>query len=69
MTILNGVHSSPEMLLQRIDAMMRELQEMRRLLLSQAEQSEEDMLEQLWGVLGHGTWPEYDDDFDVERFV
>ena len=69
MTMLNGVHISPEMLLQRIDAMMRELQEMRRLLLSQAEQPENGLLAQLWGVLGQGSWDEYNEDFDGERFV
>lgn len=69
MTPLSSIHTSPEMLLQRIDAMMRELQEMRRLLLSQAEQSEEGLVEQLWTALGQGRWDEYNQDLNTERFV
>ncbi len=69
MAMLNGLQTSPEALLQRIDAMMRELQEMRRLLLSQAKQPQEDLVKQLWGMLGEGDWDEYADDFDWERFL
>ncbi|MBN2001832.1 MAG: hypothetical protein JXA21_00635 [Anaerolineae bacterium] len=68
MTILNGVQTTPEALLQRIDAIMRELQEMRRLLMSQSRQIDEDLVEQLWGSLGQGTWDEYHDDLDREYF-
>ncbi len=68
MTMLNGVHTTPEALLQRIDAIMRELQEMRRLLMSQSRQIDEDLVEQLWGILGQGTWDEYHEDFDWEHF-
>jgi hypothetical protein len=68
MTMMNGVHTSPEALLQRIDAIMRELQEMRRLLLNQAQQPEEGLVEQLWGALGQGDWEEYHENLDEERF-
>lgn len=69
MTMMHGVHTSPESLLQRIDAMMRELQEMRRLLLNQAQQPEEGLVEQLWGALGEGNWDEYQENLDAERFA
>lgn len=68
MAILSGVQTTPEALLQRIDAIMRELQEMRRLIMSQSRQIDEDLVEQLWGILGHGDWDEYQEELDWEYF-
>ena len=69
MGMMNGMQTSPEALLQRIEAMMRELQEMRRLLLIQNRPPEENLVEQLWSALGQGTWDEYRDDLAWECFV
>ncbi len=44
-----------EALLQRIDTMMRELQEMRRLILAQSQPSEADLIEQLHGAFAPQT--------------
>ena len=53
----------------RIDAMIRELQAMRRELATvpQAE-SKPNLVEDLFGALGHGTWDEYDLNLDWARF-
>lgn len=72
MNTLSTVQISPEALLQRIDGIMRELQELRRLVLeqppSQVESSESDLVAQLAGCLGQGSWNEYEDDINWERF-
>jgi hypothetical protein len=61
---------STEAVLQRIDAIMRELVELREVVLrKQTEQPPADNLaQQLYGVLGHGNWNEYDFDLDWQRF-
>jgi hypothetical protein len=53
----------------RIDAMMRELETMRRQLttIPKAEPSV-GLTDGLFGVLGHGTWAEYDLNLDWARF-
>lgn len=64
---------SPESLLKRIDAIMRELQELRRLVVAesppQAEPHEPGLVAQLAGCLGQGSWDEYEDDVEWERFA
>jgi hypothetical protein len=68
MNTLSTVQVSPEALLQRIDTIMHELQELRRLIVAepppQAEPHEPGLVAQLAGCLGQGSWDEYDADFD-----
>ena len=62
---------SSEVLIQRIDAIVRELQELRRLVSSQSQPQEapSDIVSQLAGCLGQGSWDEYEDDIELERFA
>jgi hypothetical protein len=73
MNTLSTVQVSPEALLQRIDAIMRELQELRRLVVAesppQAEPHGPGLVAQLAGCLGQGSWDEYEDDIEWERFA
>ena len=58
-----------EALLQRIDAIARELEMLRQSILHpRADQSNGDLAQQLYGALGQGTWDEYDQDLDWQRF-
>lgn len=60
---------SQEAILQRIDTVIRELEELRRIvMLQQAEQSSDDLAQRLYGALGQGTWEEYDPDINWKRF-
>jgi hypothetical protein len=56
-------------ILERIDAMIRELEIMRRQLatLPKAEPSS-GLTDKLFGALGHGSWEEYDLNLDWARF-
>jgi len=67
------VQVPPEALLQRIDAIMRELQELRQLVIAQplfqGKPQEPDLVAQLSGCLGQGSWKEYEDDIEWERFA
>ena len=59
-----------EVILQRIDATIRELEGLRKALLrSQEEVTENDLARQLYGALGQGDWDEYDPDLDWQRFA
>jgi predicted transcriptional regulator len=56
---------SPEAILQRIDTIMRELGELRQMVLRiQSEPAAGNLAQQLYGVLGQGTWEEYDMQLD-----
>lgn len=77
MNTLSTVRVSPEALLQRIDAIMRELQELRRLVQSQSQPQESppDIVAQLAGALapksrpeGFSAFEEYDMITEWERF-
>ena len=61
-----------DVLLKRIDAMMRELVDLRQLILaraeSQARPADPDLVARLAGCLGQGSWDEYEDDVEWERF-
>jgi hypothetical protein len=60
--------SDPE-IVQRIDAMIRELQLLREMVAArQPKKSETHLVEDLFGVLGNGSWAEYDSALDWERF-
>lgn len=52
----------------RIDEMIRELQALRRQLTPSAPAVPPNLVDQLFGALGHGTWEEYDLDLDWKRF-
>ncbi len=57
-------------ILQRIDAIMHELQELRAALLWQrSETPAAGKAQELFGALGQGTWDEYDPDLDWQRFT
>jgi hypothetical protein len=59
---------SPEAILQRIDAIMRELGELRQMALRiQSQPTTGDLAQQLYGVLGHGSWEEYDMQLDCQQ--
>lgn len=56
-------------IVRRIDAMIRELQLLREMVaIRQLEKSETPLADDLFGVLGRGSWSEYDSDLDWERF-
>ena len=61
-------HASPDPVLRRIDAIIRELQELRRVVLVQERSADGNLTAQLYGALGQGTWDEYDSDLDWQRF-
>jgi hypothetical protein len=73
MDMIPTIHVSPEALLQRIDTIIRELQELRQLVVVQPQHQTEphkpDPVTQLAGCLGQGSWDEYEDDVEWERFA
>ncbi len=63
------VVQSPETILQRLDAIMRELEELREMVAHfPVNATAGNLAQQLYGVLGQGTWDEYDLDLDWQRF-
>jgi hypothetical protein len=58
----------PEQILDRIDAIIQELQALRQVVLAQTHPAEEDLATQLYGALGQGSWEEYDAQLDWQRF-
>ena len=65
----SNTDESPEAILQRIETIMRELAELRQMVLHiQSEPAAGDLAQQLYGVLGHGSWEEYDVQLDWQRF-
>ncbi len=62
-------NQSSQVLLRRIDAIMRELQALRQSVKAmQTNVPETDLAQQLYGALGKGSWDEYDPDLDWQRF-
>lgn len=60
---------SPETILQRIDTILRELEALRKMVAHTCvEPATDNQAQQLYGVLGRGTWDEYDRDLDWQRF-
>ncbi len=54
---------------ERIDAMIRELEAMRRQLTTLPKvESSSDLTDELFGALGQGSWAEYDLNLDWARF-
>jgi hypothetical protein len=61
--------TTAETIVKRIDAIVYELQELRRTILEETQPSDKNLVEQLYGVLGKGTWDEYDHHIDWKRFA
>jgi predicted component of type VI protein secretion system len=60
---------SPQVIVQRIDAIMQELGELRQMIIRiQTKLPKDNLAEQLYGILGKGTWGEYDLDLEWQRF-
>jgi hypothetical protein len=57
-----------EAVLERIDAILRELLELRQTVASHGRAARGNAAAQLFATLGHGTWEEYDLDADWQRF-
>lgn len=55
-------------LLERIDAIARELEELRKVVWLQAQLPERNLTNRLYGALGQGSWDEYDLELDWQRF-
>lgn len=63
------VVQSPETILQRLDAILRELQDLREMVAhAPVNATAGNLAQQLYGVLGRGTWDEYDPALDWQRF-
>jgi hypothetical protein len=63
-----GVETKPELIIKKIDAIVHELQELRRTIQVQIRPPETNLAEQLYGALGRGSWEEYDHDLEWRRF-
>ena len=56
-------------LLERIDAIIDELQVLRQTVLAmQSSPAQSHLTQQLYGAFGQGTWAEYESDLDWQRF-
>lgn len=62
------MESTAETLLERIDAIAHELEELRQAVLAQIRQPDRNVADQLYGVLGQGSWDEYGLNLDWQRF-
>lgn len=61
--------ASPQVILRQIDAIIHELETLRTSVVTMlGEADSSDLTQQLFGVLGQGTWTEYDPDLDWQRF-
>ena len=60
---------STKAIVQRIDTIIQALQELRQVVLAQKPSPNRGLASQLYGVLGQGTWDEYDSDLDWQRFA
>jgi hypothetical protein len=58
-----------QVILEKIDTIAHELQELRKVVQSQARPPERNLAEQLFGALGQGSWDEYDLHVDWHRFA
>lgn len=60
--------SNPQQIAERIDGIIRELEQLRRQLVKPVDRPAQGLTDQLFGALGHGAWREYDLDLDWQRF-
>jgi hypothetical protein len=63
------METTPETIIQKIEAIVYELQELQRTLQAQTRPSAPNLAEQLFGALGKGTWDEYELHLDWQRFA
>jgi len=61
--------TTPEAVIKQIDAIIRELQGLRQIILVQTRPPNGNLTEQLYGALGQGSWDEYDLHLDWQRFA
>lgn len=61
--------TTPETIVKRIDAIICELQVLRQTILVQTRPPNGNIVEQLYGALGQGSWDEYDLYLDWQRFA
>lgn len=61
--------TTPEVIVKRIDAIIHQLQELRRTILVQTRPPDGNLVERLYGALGQGSWDEYDLHLDWQRFA
>jgi hypothetical protein len=54
--------------LDRIDAILRELLELRQTVVAQGRAASGNLARELFGALGRGTWEEYNLDLDWQQF-
>lgn len=59
---------SPETILKRIDAIIQELEALRKIVATIQTPKENNLAEKLFGALGTGTWAEYDLDLEWRSF-
>ena len=60
---------TPDAIVQRIDAIIIELEALRETITrAQVKHPTEDLAQELFGVLGQGSWDEYGLDLDWQRF-
>jgi hypothetical protein len=59
---------SPETILKRIDAIIQELEALRKIVVTTQAPPQNNLAEKLFGALGPGTWAEYDLDLEWQRF-
>jgi hypothetical protein len=63
------VQEPSESILERIDAIILELQALRRAVLEDQQPPQGNLTSKLYGALGQGTWEEYDPNLDWHRFA
>jgi hypothetical protein len=63
------VQQPTERILERIDAIIQELQELRQEVLTRDRTTEENLAAKLYGAWGKGSWDEYDRHLDWQRFA
>lgn len=64
-----SMDTTPEAIVNQIDAIICELQGLRQTILVQTQPPNGNVTEQLYGALGQGSWDEYDLYLDWERFA
>jgi len=68
MAVVRDAAPSPEAVLERIDSIVEELLELRRVIATERKLTSGNVSAELFGSLGCGTWDEYDAQADWRRF-
>jgi hypothetical protein len=69
MDYTDQVQQPTDRILERIDAIIQELQELRQEVMTRDRPSEKNLAAQLYAAWGQGTWNEYDPHLDWQRFT